>query len=585
MKISSLVLVSSILAVSCSEASHAPVSQLKEETDKNSSMDQLGDIGTPTYDALIKTTKVQTKRLPWVDTYWALTEQGLSRRWSKKTKKLGMADFFESQTKQDKEVKVDPTLSPADKYDILFRWRHNIEIDADKTAALIKGWETLDTQLDLSPEPQAFKKTLALTLSDLRSPALADFRKQFPMSSDGWNTWLSYSSQDEYMLFDDKKSGDDWSWMGSCHGWSPAALMEETPKHSVLAKIDKQEVLVTEGDLRGLLTKSWADHSPRKQQYFVGRRCEKNAADPVGDVPHGEDGRGFYGNITFDGKEQGFYVRSEIVPGFVNGNQRVYPLSYEGSGDTQDYLLETYSSKNGYTYVSGKSVEALRAYAVDGDKSQIKVPGKVEMLGCWDVNPATFHMALLQKIGKENTGLVMDRTRTGQVWNQPVFSAAFTFGDRVLRSQAVEDKFHSDMARSLLVVEAKVKWIGEPSEQQMTYTRKFDEGQVVTSTYTYQLEFDRKDQLIGGEWISLAMDSENPLAKPSVIYDPKQVTPDFLFGFSVGSKPVDNVAQGFDYSGIVDQLHKCSLSDKIDGSVKVGDKTIQYSNCVLTKAP
>lgn len=585
----SMVLASSLLGMSCSRSE--AVSETKEGIDKNNSYDILGDVATPTYQDLVKTKTVQADRHPWTDTYWPLTEQGLSRRWEKTDKTIGLSEFFATQTEQSKAKAVNPMLSPADKYDILFRWRHSTVLDETKNAQLIQAWDELDTNLDLDAEVSTSRALVKTTANQFRSSALASFRKQFPMSSDGWSSFLYYSSVDQYMFLDKENSGEDWSWMGSCHGWAPAALMAETPKHAVLAKFEDREVLVTEGDIRGLLTKSWADHSPSKEQFFVGRRCNKNIEDPEGEIPADENGRGYYGVITRGEAKMSFFVNSELVTGFTRPSDRIFPISYKEGERASQYLLETYAG-NKRSYVLSNSIDSIHAYIVSQDRTNIEdLSSNVEMLGCWDVNPATLHLALLEKVGKDKLGLVMDRTRTAQVWNQPVYKAKFVIGDLIPVTNTIGGG-RADFTKYIAKVEAKVSWISEPSEPQMAYTKKFEDELVETSHYNYVLEFDRDYKMIGGSWGDLAetevtLDQGTAKERKEKVWtqisDKSQVTPDFLYGFTKGSLPVDDVANGFDYSGIIGKIHACSLAEKTDGKMKVGTQELTYANCDLSK--
>ena len=580
--IKSLVVSSSLLTLSCSRSES--VSETKEAVDGNSSLELLGDIGSPTVSDITAVASVASPTIPWTDTYWPLTEKSLARRWKPSEQAIGIAEYFTSQTAQDKVQKVDPYLSPADKYDILYRWRHNVKIDEAKVTALTTDWQIAEDGLDMSAIPGS-RGLVNDVLNQFNSAESAEFRRQFPMSANGWNDWLYYTSNDRFQFMDDESSGENWGWMGACHGWAAAALLAETPKHAVLAKFEDKEVLLTEGDIRGLLTKSWADHAPSDSQYFIGRRCEQNSADPEGEIPHDENGHAYYGQIIRGEEKTGFFVKSEMYASFKRSNDRIYPVSYGADADVQGFLLETYQGRRRYAYVLAKSMADLRSYIVDQDRSKVEVLPGVEMFGCWDVNPATFHMALLQKIGKEQVGLVMDRTRTGQVWNQPVYAADFTFGERIPFKKGLFSRTHAPNTKYILPIEAKVKWISEPAVQSFAYTAEYDKRHTVETRYTYFLEFDRDDKLLGGGWGTLEGGDSN------------LVTPDFIYGFDKGSKPVDDFRNGFDYSGIVEQIHNCSLSDKAEGKTTletseynsagrlvVRKQSIHFSDCVLTKA-
>ncbi len=561
-----------LLAMSCSRQETS--SSTKEAPDGNSSFTRLGDIGSLKYEDIAKINSVATARVPWADTYWPNTQKGLSRRWKSTEKTVGMAEYFTSQAAQSKAIKVDPYLSPADKYDILYRWRHNVEIDEAQMATLVSSWDALERGLDMNAELTVSRASVLAASQKFRSGENAAFRDQFPMSSDGWSNWLYYTSNDKYKFLDKENSGEDWSWMGSCHGWAPAALMAETPKHAVLAKFDKKEVLITEGDIRGLLTKSWADHAPDEAQYFIGRRCEKNAGEPFGAIPAGAKGRGLYGEITRGEAKTGFYVKAEMYTGFTRPADRIYPLSYDDSDGVQGFLLETYLGRSKkYAYVLAANLDSIRNYIVDGNQADIETLSSVEMFGCWDVNPATFHMALLQKIGKESLGLVMDRTRTGQVWNQPVYGAKFNIGPALGIANVPASKTRAPGTEYVAAVDASVDWISEPARPRFVYSKEFNLSLSKTSHFKYVLEFDADMNLIGGEWDTLEAN------------DPEAVTPDFLFGFDKGSKPVDDLAGGFDFTGIIEQIHSCSLTEATDGSVNLDHQNIPYSTCILTKAP
>jgi hypothetical protein len=582
--LTSLVLGSSLLGFACSRTDS--VSETKEGLDTNSSFSLLGNVTSPKYDDLIKTKVVETERQPWTDSYWPLTEKGLSRRWNKSDKPIGLSEFFATQTEQNKAKSLDPYLSPAEKYDILFRWRHSSALNETANAELIKSWDLLDNNLDLNAEVSSSRALVKGTSDQFGSASLADFRKQFPMSSDGWASYLYYNSTPHYQFLDKEGSGEDWSWMGSCHGWAPAALMAETPKHAVLAKFEDREVLVTEGDIRGLLTKAWADHSPSQEQFFVGRRCNKNIEDPEGEIPADEQGRGYYGEITRGDAKMPFFVNAEQYTSFARASDRIYPISFKEGTGVDKYLLQTYMGNNRYSNVLSDSLDSIRNFIVYKDRTNIEDLGSnVEMFGCWDVNPATLHLALLEKVGKDKLGLVMDRTRTAQVWNQPVFKATFDVGNLIAVS---ETKGGSRAVNTKWVakVSTDVSWISEPAEQRMHYSTAFENQHVMTSNYVYVLEFDRSMNLIGGSWGDL-VDSGEKNAKGAVIWKQEhnkaQVTPDFLYGFTKGSLPVDNVANGFDYSGIIGKLHACSLSATTDGKIKVGTQNLTYAKCDLSK--
>ncbi|RYZ91311.1 MAG: hypothetical protein EOP04_00975 [Proteobacteria bacterium] len=561
--------------VSCSEKPSN--SHLNEGFDSRNSLGLVGYVGAPNFNEIKTQTSVTAARIPWTDTYWPLTHQGLSRRWPDNstpasTDLVGLTHFYKDHIKKSSGKISDVYLSPAEKYDIAYRWRHNKILDQSRLDSVFSKLNTLENQVSLMEAIPENKAIFGQIYSSSDEISLLD--EYFPFSMRGWKSFLSYTSQDKYKFLNVKDSGEDWAWMGLCAGWAPGSFMSETPKHAVMVELEGKEILFTEGDIRGILSKSWDDHSPSDKQYFIGRRCNKNLNDAFGEIPAGESGRGYSGTLRFekDGLEQSFYSDSQVYVAFTNQNQSVYPVRFEDQEDLSGFLLETYVSGR-YVYVFAQTVERLRAYVQSGATDGIRKVFSSEMYGCWDVNPATFHMAILEKIGKQKLGLVIDRTRTAQVWNQPVYNVNFDIEEPVLAASTndVAAKYRAPGTKYLSKVTATARWVAEPDQPSMSYPAGFDESKLKTSTYVYTLEFDRAKRLIGGEWGSYEEVSS------------KQVIPDFIFGYEPGAKPKDNIATGFDFSGIVDVIHACSLSNETDGETVVDNHPIKFKKCSLNK--
>lgn len=62
------------------------------------------------------------------------------------------------------------------------------------------------------------------------------------------------------------------------------------------------------------------------------------------------------------------------------------------------------------------------------EKKLKKLPnGRISTQDCFDNNPATFHLALGNLIGKEKASFIMDKAYDYQVWNQPLVAYEFTY--------------------------------------------------------------------------------------------------------------------------------------------------------------
>ncbi|NDC24954.1 MAG: hypothetical protein EBZ49_12645, partial [Proteobacteria bacterium] len=65
--------------------------------------------------------------------------------------------------------------------------------------------------------------------------------------------------------------------------------------------------------------------------------------------------------------------------------------------------------------------------------------GRISSQDCFDTNPATFHLALGNLVGKEKASFIMDNAYDYQVWNQPVVAYEFTYFNPFDRSKQSKD--------------------------------------------------------------------------------------------------------------------------------------------------
>jgi hypothetical protein len=228
------------------------------------------------------------------------------------------------------------------------------------------------------------------------------------------------------IYFDEK--GDVEGWMGLCHGWAPAAIVEPRPEKAIqVTSADGQQQLdLVPAELKGLLTYSWATNS--YDSAMLGERC--NEENPAED----ENGR-------------------------------------------------------------------------------------LQNPDCFDLNPGTWHLAIVNRLGLRKKSFVMDATYDYQVWNQPVLEYSYQYfhpqtgqavsswkNAQISLSDWNEDpyrKYRSPEARSIVGVQMKVAYmiesrVGDAREDSASHDL------IRWVVYTYDLELDEKDQIIGGEWHQVA---------------------------------------------------------------------------------
>jgi hypothetical protein len=381
--------------------------------------------------------------------------------------------------------------------------------------------------------------------------------KSLNMLSTGWENFFNYSGNYD----------EDWTWMGHCHGWAPASLNESTPKHSVLARRAGKEIFLTEGDIRGLLSKAYADQAP--QAKFASQRCnsDKLIKDRLGRVADGKLCLG-EGKTSCSQRDAGdiIYVAAgqsqrglTVVANSVNDDNPRIAVWTGGSG--QDSVQVAV-----YPDMATFSANLAKIRAGDhsgGQKGVLNIS-----TACRDTNPMTLHMALKGLINDQKVGFVMDRTRTAQVWNQPVHKWEMTAmpikkndkdGTIVPAGEPapvaeVDDLFKDYRAKgTAYLVQMKVKLhYGVENGPKLTYVPA-DEA-VDVDTVFYTLELDARQNLIGGEW-GLIPTTEN--AKDSSLASGRSGTaPDFLWLIDQKQKPTQGT---LDFK-MISKIHSCSLA-------------------------
>ena len=168
-----------------------------------------------------------------------------------------------------------------------------------------------------------------------------------------------------------------------------------------------------------------------------------------------------------------------------------------------------------------------------GGRCNTKAPstdanGRTIDRGCFDTNPGTWHLAVVNQISKAKRSFVMDATFDYEVWNHPVYAyeyslfnpetgaetssvdsakAAIRASDATRRiPQFGKDKFasyRSAEAKYVVGVKMKVDYVVETRPNRNTRDSSRHDA-IQSATYIYDLELNSKDEIIGGEWYSNA---------------------------------------------------------------------------------
>jgi hypothetical protein len=158
--------------------------------------------------------------------------------------------------------------------------------------------------------------------------------------------------------------------------------------------------------------------------------------------------------------------------------------------------------------------------------------GRIQSQECFDTNPATWHLALVNQVGHSQRTMVFDATYDYEVWNQPVYSYEYTYFNPITRqavsslNEATVDRryFNNDVYAShrsaktayVVGISMKVVYVAEKSAEVEDHN-SIEDDKWVAVRYFYDLEIDRNGKIIGGEWY-------------------QQNHPDFLWTYEEGAR-------------------------------------------------
>lgn len=151
----------------------------------------------------------------------------------------------------------------------------------------------------------------------------------------------------------------------------------------------------------------------------------------------------------------------------------------------------------------------------DSKNPQQDENGRVIESGCLDINPATWHIIVVNKIAKNRKSFVFDATYDYEVWNQPVYGYKYTYFNpstnkeeaslekaTVRRESFDNDKFAKYRAtdtQNIVGIAMEVSYSVETTINDSD-TDSPDSDFVTSVRYLYDLELNDKGQIIGGEW-------------------------------------------------------------------------------------
>ncbi|MCB9594559.1 MAG: proprotein convertase P-domain-containing protein [Sandaracinaceae bacterium] len=209
------------------------------------------------------------------------------------------------------------------------------------------------------------------------------------------------------------------------------------------------------------------------------------------------------------------------VPAALLEDRPLRPVTYNGVrfevGDMEALLIAAYN-RSSADMIGGRCNSGSGETTVERDEN-----GRAVDVACRDSNPGALHVILTNYLGLRHRGFAEDRTYDYQVWNQPVQGYEITRQDEITVAEANQllgltgDTYtYNPDAVKLYRVNATVNWVTEsyPSttpNETSRYTR--------SDHYTYILEVDGEDRIIGGEYFG-----NSRTQHPDFLWNPRRIT-------------------------------------------------------------
>jgi hypothetical protein len=141
--------------------------------------------------------------------------------------------------------------------------------------------------------------------------------------------------------------------------------------------------------------------------------------------------------------------------------------------------------------------------------------GRIIDQNCFDTNPGTWHLSVVNQIGISQRSLIMDSTYDHEVWNQPIYSYEYSYfnpstlkATKNLNEAAVplrtlkKDKYReyrSPKTVSVVGVAMTLIYMAETHPKKALNDNPSADRKIKV-TYLYDLELDSTGNIIGGEW-------------------------------------------------------------------------------------
>ena len=285
-----------------------------------------------------------------------------------------------------------------------------------------------------------------------------------------------------------------------------------------------------------------------------------------------------------EGKE--FYQRYNTVPGWIGACHGTAPAAIRHDRPARSVFVKSYRAGKTIEFTPADIKMLLsHAWAVYGGFSaMVGTRCGGGGISCFDTNPPSFHISLLNMLGKQKRPLIIDASSQEEVWNRPLVGYRVRFLDprtgivvssidkALVSLKDYTNDPHREMrsakAKYVVGVWTKVTYVDDRAPT-LANTDSAQEDIFAESSYQYDLELDENYNIVGGEWDSdyhpdfmwVVNDKIEPFAPQDA------QASELLWGFN-GSRPVSSrvhelsksaASKGLVLFSVLKRLHQLSL--------------------------
>ena len=140
--------------------------------------------------------------------------------------------------------------------------------------------------------------------------------------------------------------------------------------------------------------------------------------------------------------------------------------------------------------------------------------GRVIDPGCFDVNPGTWHMAVVNEIGYRKRSFVIDAQYDFQIWNYPLYSYRYNYfnpqtletsenlGGSIVKIESFTidkfKKYRNPQAKYVVGIAMEISYAIETAPS----TKPLQKPRLHAVKMLYDVELDGEGAIVGGEWYS-----------------------------------------------------------------------------------